>query len=131
MKTTSALFFGLTAVCTFLVFTESSTAQSLPKKTHGHEVSLDSAKKFIQNLKKDATQMKIQGGLFYREVFDKMLAQKGSVGIRFYYAKSDEGNPTVVAVAVDSSGSDMTKGIVAESIFPCPPYCDGSSELVK
>jgi hypothetical protein len=106
-------------------------AQQLPKKTHNHEIPLDSAKKFIHNLKKDAAQLKTNGGLFYRDVFDKMLAQKGVVGLRFYFAKMDDGSPTLVAVGVDSTGKDMTKGTVAEAIYPCPPYCDASSELVK
>jgi hypothetical protein len=107
------------------------SAQQLPKKTHNHEIPLDSAKKFIQNLKKDAAQMKINGGLYYRDVFDKMLAQKGVVGLRFYFAKMDDGSPTLVAVGVDSTGKDMTKGVIAEAVYPCPPYCDSSSELVK
>lgn len=108
-----------------------ASAQQLPKKTHNHEIPVDSAKKFIRNLKKDASQMKINGGMFYRDIFDKMLAQKGVAGLRFYFAKMDDGNPTLVAVGVDSTGKDMVQGTVAEAIYPCPPYCDSSSELVK
>jgi hypothetical protein len=108
-----------------------ATAQSLPKRTHGHEVSLDSAKKFIKNLKKDAMQMKLSGGLYFRDVFDKMLSQKGVVALRFYFAKTDDGNPTLVAVGVDSTGRDMTSGVIAESTYPCPPYCESASELLK
>lgn len=115
------------------VFFSSQTllAQSLPKKIHNHEVSLDSAKKYIANLKKDAMQMKTQGGVFNREVFDKMLSQKGVVALRFYYAKMDDGTPTLVAVGVDSTGKDMTKGTIAENIAPCPPFCDQSTDLQK
>lgn len=109
----------------------SASAQSLPKKNHTHEVSLDTAKKYIQNLKKDVMQMKSNGGLFYRDVFDKILSQKGVVALRFYYAKMDDGSPTLIAVGVDSTGKDLTKGTVAEAIYPCPPYCDITSELVK
>ena len=114
-----------------IIFSSTAIAQHLPKKTHNHEVSLDSAKKYIANLKKDAVQMKIKDGLFYREVFDKMLAQKGVVGLRFYFAKADDGNPTLVAVGVDSTGNDMTAGTIAESIYPCPPFCSETSELAK
>jgi hypothetical protein len=109
----------------------STSAQSLPKKSHNHEITSDTARKYIGNLKKDAMQMKINGGLFFRDVFDKMLSQKGAVALRFYYAKMDDGNPTLVAVAVDSTGKDMSNGVIAEAIYPCPPYCDASSELVK
>ena len=107
------------------------TAQNLPKKTHSHEVSLDSAKKYIQNLKKDAMQMKTQGGMFYREIFDKILSQKGVIGIRYYYAKTDDGNPTIVMVGVDSLGKDMTKAAIAETSVPCPPYCDTETLISK
>ena len=124
-------FLASSMMLVFIFSIQVALSQALPNKNHGHEVSLDSAKKFIGNLKKDAMQMKIKGGMFYREIFDKMLAQKGVVGLRFYFGKTDDGNPTLVAVAVDSTGNDMTKGVLAESICPCPPYCDGTSELAK
>jgi hypothetical protein len=111
--------------------TNSASAQSLPKKNHSHEVSLDTAKKYIQNLKKDAIQMKTQGGMFYRDVFDKMLSQKGLVGIRYYYAKMDDGTPTIVLLGVDSLGKDMTTATIAEKVYPCPPFCDGETPISK
>lgn len=118
--------FLIIRVCLLFLFAGmvSVQAQTLPKKTHSHEVSLDSAKKYIQNLKKDAVQMKTQGGMFYRDVFDKMLSQKGLVGIRYYYAKMDDGTPTIVMIGVDSLGKDMSKAAIAEGTYPCPPYCD-------
>lgn len=112
------------SVIAFIACSSLSQAQVLPKKTHSHEVTKDSAKKFIANLKKDAMQMKTKGGMFYREVFDKMLAQPGVIGVRYYYAKMDDGTPTIVLVAVDSLGKDMTGAVIAEKTYPCPPYCD-------
>ncbi|NUN68817.1 MAG: hypothetical protein HUU02_03805 [Bacteroidetes bacterium] len=108
-----------------------SNAQSMPKKTHSHEVSLDSAKKYIGNLKKDAMQMKTKGGLFTRDVLEKILAQKGTVGIRYYYAKMDDGTPTIVLVGVDSTGKSMTNGVIAEKTYPCPPYCNTDDILAE
>jgi len=116
---------------TLLVVSQTVVAQTLPKKTHGHEVPLDSAKKFIANGKKDAMQMKTRGGMFFREIFDKMLAQKGVIGIRYYYAKTDDGTPTLVLVGVDSTGQDMTASTIAEMTFPCPPFCDQGTTLDK
>lgn len=112
-------------------FSTSTFAQQLPTKTHSHEVNTDSAKKYIGNLKKDAMQMKVKGGMLYRDVLDKMLAQKGVVGIRYYYAKMDDGTPTLVLVGVDSTGKDMTNGVMAEKVYPCPPYCDDATTLDK
>lgn len=113
------------------VISTSAVAQQLPKKNHSHEVSLDSAKKYIQNLHKDAMQMRTNGGMFYRDGLEKVLAQKNCVGVRFYYAKMDDGTPTLVAVGVDSTGKDMTKGVLLEKIAPCPPYCDDTELLRK
>lgn len=124
----------LTALCivsTIVLCTNSTSAQNLPKKSHSHEVPLDSAKKFIKNLEKDAMQLKTKGGMFYRDVFDKILAQKGCVGLRYYYAKTDDGTPTLVVVGVDSSGNDMTSAAVAERTYPCPPFCDNQTSLTK
>jgi hypothetical protein len=109
----------------------SSVAFSQMPTKRNHEVPLDSAKKYIKNLEKDAVQMKTKGGMFYREIFDKMLAQKGCAGIRFYYAKMDDGSPTLVAVGVDTTGKDMANGTIAERVYPCPPYCSETSDLLK
>jgi hypothetical protein len=102
--------------------------QSLPQN-EGHEVSLDSARHFIANLNKDAVQMKTKGGMFYREAFDKILAQKDCIGIRYYYAKTEDGTPTLVLVGVDSNGNDMVDGAIMERIHPCPPFCDSTTQL--
>ena len=98
---------------------------------HSHEIPIDSAKKFIANLNKDAMQMKTKGGMFYREAFDKILAQKGCMGIRYYYAKTDDGTPTLVLVGVDSTGNDMSTASVVERGYPCPPFCSQQTSLVK
>jgi hypothetical protein len=125
------LFTTMCVVLFSLILSNSATAQNLPKKTHSHEIPLDSAKKYIQNLKKDAMQMKTKGGMFYREIFDKMLSQKGVIGIRYYYAKTDDGNPTIVLVGIDSSGKDMSTTAIAEGSYPCPPFCDTQTQLDK
>lgn len=106
-----------------------ASAQSSVRKNH--EIPLDSARKYIDNLKKDAVVMKIKGGMFSRDVFDKILSQKGCVGLRYYYAKMDDGTPTIVVVGVDSAGRDMSTGTIAERINPCPPDCDPSSPIAK
>ena len=113
------------------VLSITAIAQNLPGKSHNHEVPLDSAKKYIQNLQKDAMQMRTNGGMFNREGLEKVLGQKNCVGIRFYYAKMDDGTPTLVAVGVDSTGKDMTKGVLLEKIAPCPPYCNDTELLRK
>ncbi|MBI2429711.1 MAG: hypothetical protein HYV29_13130 [Ignavibacteriales bacterium] len=123
----TTLVFG--CAVSLLLLTQPAYSQ-IPAK-HDHEIPSDSAKKFIGNLKKDAMQMKLKGGMFSRDAFEKILAQKGVIGIRYYYAKMDDGTPTLVLVGVDSTGKDMTKGVMLERTYPCPPYCDDTSALSK
>lgn len=114
-----------------VVFSNNATAQTKMLPKHDHQVPADSAKKYIKNLEKDAMAMKVKGGMFSREAFDKILAQKNVVGIRYYYAKMDDGTPTLILVGVDDTGKDMTNGMIMERISPCPPYCDETSSLNK
>ena len=73
----------------------------------------------------------IKGGAFCRAIFDKILAQPGCVAIRYYYAKMDNGTPTIVVVGVDALGKDMEGGILGEVTYPCPPLCDDNSALSR
>lgn len=133
MKTTlQKLFAGCLIIAVAMIaFSATASVQNLPNSTHSHEVSLDSARKYIKNLEQDAAQMKVKGGIFYRNAFEKLLSHKGVIGIRYYYAKNDNGTPTLVLVGVDSTGKDLTTASIMEQSFPCPPYCDSQSLLQK
>ena len=99
--------------------------------TGNHVVTVDQAAKYIQNFKQNSVATTIKGGYFERNIFDKILAQGGVVGIRYYYAAKDDGTPTIVLVGVDSTGSDMVQGIVGEWGLPCPPNCGSTNQLNK
>lgn len=126
--TVCAAFIG--SISSISVFAQDVLKKEMMQK-HNHEVPLDSAKKYIANLKKDAMQMRTKGSMFFREGLEKVLRQKGCIGVRFYYAKMDDGTPTLVAVGVDSTGNDLTKGVLLEKVAPCPPFCAEASELQK
>ncbi len=96
-----------------------------------HVVTLDQAVKYIQNFKQNPVAPSMKGGYFGRNIFDKILAQGGVVGIRYYYAAKDDGTPTLVLVGVDSTGNDMVQGVLGEEIFPCPPICSPTNQLSK
>lgn len=49
-----------------------------------------------------------------RTVLEKVLAQKGCVGIRFYFAKDKEGKQTLIFIGVDKNGNDMTSPVNAK-----------------
>ena len=115
---------------TALISSASTYAQAIPPQNH--QISLEDAKRYIQNYRNNPTpDPSFKGGYFWREIFDTILAQSGCVGIRYYCAKMDNGTPTIVIVGVDANGKDMDDGIIGEVIKPCPPYCDGDSTLSK
>jgi len=117
------------AVAILLLMTTRAGAQY--KEDQKHAVTLDEATRYVQNFKKNRVAPKTNGGYFGRNIFEQILAQPGTVGIRYYYAAQDDSIPTLVLVGVDSTGSDMEKGVVAEHPLPCPPYCITTSTLSK
>jgi len=140
MKITGILIFVLLVLaCTGMLWAfhapGKSAISSQDQKLTGnenHQVDLVTAVRFIKNHKTNPknSSMAKHGGFFGRNAFDKILAQPGTVGIRYYYAQTDEGIPTLVLVGVDSKGQDIQTGFIMERSLDCPPWC-GESELSK
>jgi hypothetical protein len=121
----------ITTFAAFVLVAPVDRARAQYKGDENHVVSLDAAKHYIQNFKNNPVAPTTKGGYFGRNIFDKILAQAGTVGIRYYYAANDDGTPTLVLVGVDSTGSDLVQGVIGEVVYPCPPYCSSSSALTK
>ena len=68
---------------------------------------------------------------FHREAFESLLAQPGCAALRIYHGKDANGAQHCVMVGVDQHGSDMTSAGVMQQSYPCPPYCDEKSALVR
>ena len=64
-----------------------------------------------------------RAGAFARGIIDEIMAQPGCEGIRIYMAKTNTGDTTLVAVGTDIDGNDLSGGTVANTVFPCPPFC--------
>ncbi|HEU5218541.1 MAG TPA: hypothetical protein VFU23_07770 [Gemmatimonadales bacterium] len=99
-----------------------------------HRISLDEAiaqaRRFREALNRgDLFSRKEKGGLFLRKEVDELLAQPGCAGLRFYYGRNAAGGDTVILVGADANGNDMTKGVVLEDHFLCPPFCGDASPL--
>jgi len=67
---------------------------------------------------------------YFSEVaLQDLLKVEGAVGVRFYMARimrEDKFYKTLIAVAVDVNGNDLTdNGEVLLGEWPCPPDCDG------
>ena len=141
MKTTATLILGiLVLLCFGLLWAFDGPAKNAPiaqtqqlSGNEDHQVDLVTAVRLIKKHKSNlkAVPADIKGGLFARSAFDKILAQPGVAGIRYYYAQKDDGNPTLVLVGVDAKGQDMQTGLIMERSIDCPPWCPGQSELAR
>jgi len=120
------------AVVIFLTTGNTVTArQQMYTGNENHTVTLDQAAHYVQNFTNFRTAPSIKGVYFGRNIFEKILAQSGCVGIRAYYAQKDDATPTLVLVGVNGSGNDLVEGTIGELSFPCPPYCPAPNSLNK
>lgn len=94
-------------------------------------ITLDQAVKSVQAFTVSPATPAIKGGYFAKNGLQTILSQSGCVGIRYYYAKKDDGTATIVLVGVDHNGTDLTVGPMGNNPFPCPPYCGSPSPLNK
>jgi hypothetical protein len=49
--------------------------------------------------------------------------------LRFYFAKNELDKLTLVVVSADSDQNDLTDGLIADGLFPCPGGCGNSNDL--
>lgn len=96
-----------------------------------HEIPFARARGLIRAWRNKAGKEKRHGGFFGRDVIDRILAQPGCVGIRFYHAAHEKGHDTVVLLGVTAEGKDLVSGTIAEEAYPCPPYCDDTDPLAR
>ena len=68
---------------------------------------------------------------FTKSDLETLLGQNGAEGARFYFSLDDEDKLTLVIVAVDGDGNDMTDGYLLDRGYKCPPDCPSGSPLVK
>jgi hypothetical protein len=99
--------------------------------TTDHRIDLVSAMKLIKNYRTNPKASMLKGGMLGRSAFDKILAQEGCAGIRYYYAQNDTGMQVLVLVGVDAKGEDIQTGAIMERIYPCPPFCNQTNEMTK
>ena len=46
-----------------------------------------------------------------------------------HLGRNPDGSPTVVLTGIDQADSDLTKGVMLEQWFPCPPFCGAQNTL--
>ena len=99
-----------------------------PRPPRKHVINREEAAGFLRRRPSALTQ---RGGHFPREVIDQLLAQPNCAGIRFYFGSKSDGSLALVLVGIDANEKDMTDGIMVDDHFPCPPFCDDSSTLLR
>ena len=72
-----------------------------------------------------------RGGHLPRATIDAILAQPGCNGLRFYFGTKADGSTALVFVGIDGAERDMTDGVIVEDYYPCPPFCDAASTLIR
>jgi hypothetical protein len=105
--------------------------QSLMAVSGKHNISLDDAVRLTKNFRTSAPSAAVLAESFDGVSIRELLDQKDCVGVRIYYGKKDDGSPALVLVGTDSTGEDMTAGMLLETGWPCPPICPNKSALNK
>ena len=96
--------------------------------TEGGPMDLAVAQSWEQNWQK--AHPDLPKGLFFgREILETMLAQKGTVGLRFYPGYDEEGKLHLMMYSTDKDGNDILTEPIQASQYstPCPPLCGGGS----
>lgn len=73
----------------------------------------------------------LKPGAYGRNVFEKILKQKGCVGIRFYPGVDPDGNVTVLFAGFDKEGNDILAGTIGDNPWWCPPYCSAPNGVLS
>jgi hypothetical protein len=99
-----------------------------PRPPRRHVISREEATTFLRRRPASITE---RGGHFPREVIEELLAQKGCAGIRFYFGTRPDGAFSLVLVGIDENERDMSDGVLINDHYPCPPFCDATSSLIR
>ena len=99
-----------------------------PRPPRRHIITHEEAQGFLRRRPPGLTE---RGGHFPREVIEQILSQNGCAGIRFYFGTKPDGTLALVLVGVDENEKDMTAGVLVEDHYPCPPFCDATSTLIR
>ena len=83
-----------------------------------HLQSLVEASILTRTYRESEDRGSIKGGFFARSIFEKILSQKGCLGIRNYFARMNDGTRTLVLVGADEKGNDMSNGWLGADMLP-------------
>jgi len=73
----------------------------------------------------------LAAGAYGRKIFEKILAQPGCLGVRFYPGLDDDGNVTLLFCGVNKEGNDILIGLIGDLPWRCPPFCSGQNGVLQ
>jgi hypothetical protein len=73
------------------------------------------------------------GGMFSKKAVLALLSRPDAEFLRYYHARDDKGNRTIVLVASDATGADLLDGgtTALDHHWPCPPYCPTEASVLR
>ena len=73
------------------------------------------------------------GGMFSKKAVLALLSRADAEYLRYYHARDEKGQRTIVLVAADSAGSDLLDGptTALDQHYPCPPYCPTEASALR
>lgn len=64
-----------------------------------------------------------------KEKIQAILDQSECKGIRFYFAKNERNENTLVLVGADANQNDLVNGLIGDHLITCPFFCSDSNSL--
>jgi hypothetical protein len=94
-----------------------------------HVITLEEGIELTRNYRKTAGKDAVKGGYFGREIIEKILAQRGCVGIRLYHGTHQSGKPTFVLSGVETNGNDLYQGVLGQEMRLSSPMNSNPNPL--
>jgi hypothetical protein len=94
-----------------------------------HDISLSDAATMTKNYRDTITSGTTIAHCFGNGAIQDILDQTGCVGIRIYYAITNDGKKQLVITGVNSSGNDLYNGKLADRSMCCPADCSSANPL--
>ena len=93
--------------------------QELSTKTNvaqiGEEIGLDLGTQMVKSYQ-EANPADVKWYMIGREIIEKILAQPGCVGLRFFNATDEHGQKTLVYVGVDKEGKSIIEYVTVNNL---------------
>lgn len=105
-----------------------------------HNITLEEAADMTRRHRNQATVSGLRkpedgslGGMFSKQAVLSLLAHPNAEYVRYYHARDAQGKRTIVLVASDSTGNDITDGGagVLDRSWPCPPMCNTAASVLQ